>query len=130
VDIIFTDALHKEYKHTHLILSLEKDKILFKSNKCNRVCLPKFSVYKFLIVVEEEGKYNFLHFYSWRITESQNVRGWKGPLWVIKSNSPAQAGSPTAGCTGPCPGGSSISPEKETPQPPWAMCSRAPSPSK
>jgi len=32
---------------------------------------------------------------------------------------PAQAGSPRAGCTGPCPGGSGISPEKETPQPPW-----------
>ena len=33
---------------------------------------------------------------------------------------PAEAGSPRAGCTGPCPGGSGISPEKETPQPPWA----------
>jgi len=32
---------------------------------------------------------------------------------------PAEAGSPTAGCTGPCLGGSSISPEQETPQPPW-----------
>ena len=31
--------------------------------------------------------------------------------------------------TGPCPGGSWISPEKETPQPPWAACSSAPSPS-
>ena len=62
-------------------------------------------------------------------TESQNGRGWKGPLWVISSNSPAEAGSPTAGCTGPCPGGSWISPEKETPQPPWAACSNAPSPS-
>ena len=40
------------------------------------------------------------------ITESLNVRGWKGPLWVIQSNPPAEAGSPTAGCTGPCPGGS------------------------
>ena len=39
-------------------------------------------------------------------TESQDVRGWKGPLWVISSNPPAEAGSPTAGCTGPCPGGS------------------------
>ena len=39
-----------------------------------------------------------------RITESQNSRGWKGPLWVIYSNPPAEAGSPTAGCTGPCPG--------------------------
>jgi len=64
-----------------------------------------------------------------RITESQNVRGWKGPLWVIQSNPPAQAGSPTAGCRGPCPGRSWISPEKETPQPPWAACSSAPSPS-
>ena len=33
---------------------------------------------------------------------------------------PAQAGSPTVGCTGPRPGGAGISPEKETPQPPWA----------
>ena len=41
-----------------------------------------------------------------RITESQNGRGWKGPLWVTQSNPPAEAGSPTAGCTGPCPGGS------------------------
>ena len=42
---------------------------------------------------------------------------------------PAQAGSPRAGCTGPCPGGFWISPEKETPQPPWAAWARAPSPS-
>ena len=34
-----------------------------------------------------------------------------------------------AGCTGPCPGGSWISPEKETPQLLWATCSCAPSPS-
>jgi len=40
-----------------------------------------------------------------RITESQNSRGWQGPLWVTQSNPPAEAGSPTAGCTGPCPGG-------------------------
>ena len=38
---------------------------------------------------------------------------------------PAEAGSPTAGCTGPCPGRSWISPEKENPQPPWAACSSA-----
>ena len=42
---------------------------------------------------------------------------------------PRRSRSPTAGCTGPCPGGSWISPEKETPQPPWAACSSAPSPS-
>jgi len=27
------------------------------------------------------------------ITESQNGRGWKGPLWVIWSSPPAEAGS-------------------------------------
>jgi len=31
------------------------------------------------------------------VTESQNGRDWKGPLWVIESNPPAEAGSPTAG---------------------------------
>jgi len=40
-----------------------------------------------------------------------------------------EAGSPRAGCTGPCPGGAGISPEKDTPQPPWAPWARAPSPS-
>ena len=39
-------------------------------------------------------------------TESQNVQGWKGPLWVTQSNPPAEAGSPRAGCAGPCLGGS------------------------
>ena len=47
-----------------------------------------------------------------QITESQNGRGWEGPLWVIQSKPPAGAGSPTAGCTGPCPGGSWISPDQ------------------
>jgi len=37
--------------------------------------------------------------------------------------------SPTAGCTELCPDRFLISPEKETPQPPWAACSSAPSPS-
>jgi len=72
---------------------------------------------------------NFFKFDKVNITESQNSRGWKGPLWVIWSKPPAEAGSPTAGCKGPCPGGSWISPEKETPQPPWAAYSSAPSPS-
>jgi len=40
------------------------------------------------------------------VTESQNVRGWKGPLWITQSNPPTEAGSPRAGCTGPCPDGS------------------------
>ena len=35
------------------------------------------------------------------VTEPQNVRGWQGPLRVTQSNPPAEAGSPTAGCTGP-----------------------------
>jgi len=30
---------------------------------------------------------------SFKITESQNCRGWKRPLEVIQSNSPAKAGS-------------------------------------
>ena len=51
--------------------------------------------------------------YSHRITESQDGRGWKGPLWVTQSNPPAEAGSPIVGCRGPCPGRSGVSPEKE-----------------
>ena len=49
------------------------------------------------------------------LQELQNGRGWKGPLGIIQSNPSAEAGSPEAGCTGPCPGGFWISPEKETP---------------
>ena len=66
-----------------------------------------------------------------RVTESQNHRmvGVGRDLWGHPVQPPAEAGSPRAGCTGPCPGGSGISPEKENPQPPWATCSRAPSPS-
>ena len=66
-----------------------------------------------------------------RITESQNHRtlGVGRDLCGPSSPIPCKAGSPRAGCTGPCPGGSSISPEKETPQPLWATCSSAPSPS-
>ena len=41
-------------------------------------------------------------------------------LWGHPAQPPAQAGSPTAGCTAPRPGGAGISPEKETPQPLWA----------
>jgi len=40
---------------------------------------------------------------SGKVTESQNGRGWKGPVWVTQSNPPAEAGSPTAGCTGQSP---------------------------
>ena len=61
-----------------------------------------------------------------RITECSELEGTSVGHPV---QPPAQAGSPTAGCTGPCPGGSGISPEKETPQPPWAAWARAPSPS-
>jgi len=39
-------------------------------------------------------------------SNSQNVWGWKGPLWVPQSKPPAEAGSLRAGCTGPCLGGS------------------------
>ena len=61
--------------------------------------------------------------------ESQNGRGWKWPLWIIQSNSPAEAGSPRAGYTGPHPGGLWISPGKENSQRLWETCSSAPSPS-
>ena len=63
---------------------------------------------------------------AYRITAWSGLEGTSVGLLV---QPPAKAGSPTAGCTGSCAGGSWISPEKETPQPPWAACSRAPSPS-
>ena len=40
------------------------------------------------------------------------------------SPTPAEAGSPRAGCMGPRPGRAWISPEKETPQPLWAAWAR------
>ena len=49
--------------------------------------------------------------------------GLAGPSVGHPAQPPAQAGSPRAGCTAPRPGGAGISPEKETPQPPWAACS-------
>ena len=65
------------------------------------------------------------------ITESQNHRmlGVGRPLWGSPSPTPLLKQSPRAGCTGPCPARSWISPEKENPQPLWATCSSAPSPS-
>ena len=57
---------------------------------------------------------------------SQNHRmlGLGEPSGDHPAQPPAEAGSPRAGCTGPCPGGSWISPEKETPQPLWAAWAR------
>jgi len=48
-------------------------------------------------------------------TQNQRMLGVGRDLcgWVISSNRPDEAGSPRAGCTGPPPGGSWISPEKE-----------------
>ena len=62
----------------------------------------------------------------------KNWRKWVGEcqdLWGSPSPTPAEAGSPRAGCTALHPGGAGISPEKETPQPPWAAWARALSPS-
>ena len=56
-------------------------------------------------------------------------QGFEGPSVGHPAQPPAQAGSPRAGGTAPRPGGAGISPEKETPQPPWAAWARAPSPS-
>ena len=86
---------------------------------------------------EEKGGWNlskakcFVVFFSLkngfhRITECSGLAGTSVGHLV---QPPAEAGSPRAGCTAPRPGRSGISPEKETPQPPWAACSRAPSPS-
>ena len=68
--------------------------------------------------------------------KSQNHRMFRvgRDLWGSPSPTPCptpcpEAGSPRAGCTGPHPGRSWISPEKETPQPPWAAWARALSPS-
>jgi len=58
-------------------------------------------------------------------TESQNHRMVGVGRVLCGSSSPTLL--PTAGCRRPCSGGPWISPEKETPQPPWAACSSAPS---
>lgn len=55
-----------------------------------------------------------------RITETQNGWGRKGYLEVIRSNPLAQARTPRAGCTGPCPGSFQRCPRMETLQPLWA----------
>jgi len=54
----------------------------------------------------DQGQLPLYQSQNHRTTESQNGRRWKGPLWVIWYNPPVKAGSPTAGCTGCCPGGS------------------------
>ena len=73
---------------------------------------------------------------KWRvlriIIESQNHRivGLGRDLCGSSSPTPLpKQGHLTAGCTGPCPGRSWISPEKKTPQPLWAAWSSALSPS-
>ena len=44
------------------------------------------------------------------ITESQSGWGWKGPLKIIWSSPPVQAGPPRASCPGPHPDGFWLSP--------------------
>jgi len=64
------------------------------------------------------------------ITESQNHRVVGVGRDLCGSSSPTLLPKHLqAGCTGPCPGGAGISPEKETPHPPWAAWARAPAPS-
>ena len=62
------------------------------------------------------------------ITESHNSRGCEGPPGITES-SPLQSRPLPASCRGRCPGGPWISPKMKNPQPPWAACSSAPSPS-
>lgn len=54
------------------------------------------------------------------LTELQNVEGWKGPLRVVCSSAPGQAGP--AVCPGPCPIRFLTSPRVETPQLSWLAC--------
>ena len=64
--------------------------------------------------------------------QNHRIPAWQGLAGTSvgpPAQPPAQAGSPRAGGTGPRPGGAGISPEKETPQPPWAAWARAPAPS-
>ena len=59
-----------------------------------------------------------------RVTECLGLEGTSVGRLI---QPPAEAGSARAGCTGSCPGGAWISPEKENPQSSWATCSSAPS---
>lgn len=51
------------------------------------------------------------------------IRGWTAPLEAVRSEPPAQAGPPRAGCAGPSPDG--FCPSPRTPQPPWAAWANA-----
>jgi len=49
--------------------------------------------------------------------KNHRITAWSGSEGTSvdpPAQPPAEAGSPRAGCTAPCPGGSGISPEKET----------------
>jgi len=57
----------------------------------------------FLLLVKREGELNvakvcgrgsFKIIWAFKITESQNGRGWKGPLWVTQSNPLPKLGHP------------------------------------
>jgi len=76
-----------------------------------------------LKLCDNEMSYTTWTHTHWMVGVGRDLCGSSSPT------PPAEAGSPTAGCTGPCPGRSWISPEKETPQPPWVACSSALSPS-
>ena len=62
-------------------------------------------------------------------TESQHGQGWKGPLWVTQPNPLCQSRVTQSRLHSTAARGVGISPEKETPQPPWAAWARAPAPS-
>lgn len=50
-----------------------------------------------------ETGWNIMGLYLKKFTGFQNGKGWKGPLEVTWSDLPAQAGTSTVVCTGPCP---------------------------
>lgn len=58
--------------------------------------------------------------------QSRNAWGWRGPLQTVQSTTLLnQAGSPGAGCPGPCPLVFSVSPRMEMPQHLWATCTKS-----
>jgi len=81
----------------HYVMQLPHVSLMAESTASDSTVISKL-----IKILNESPRFHISQ--NHRITESQNGRGWKGPLWVISSNPPAEAGSPTAGCTGPRPG--------------------------
>ena len=75
------------------------------------------------MMVNLVGFSNLVFFFFLELHRITEWSGLEGTSVGHPVQLPVEAGSPRAGGTGPHPGGSWVSPEKETPQPPWAACS-------